>query len=223
MATAFFDHTASLLDDHISKLGTAEFVEISDEKSIWDACLQVLTEGFGMVKNQDDFPLGILNGELAVKLLGHEGALSQYRDRLIPIALSPPDTPMGTILHLLLEIGSIPWFVLMTDNKCVGIVPSISIAQGFSRYFRPRAEVSRVFWNHLWQLKTDITGSIIDDRIPNRPEGPPNCYCCPDLLNSQRPHRLQRFQLKNRDNRGNLVCPDHPNQRVMASAGCTAC
>jgi hypothetical protein len=68
--------TQSLLDSPISQFAQQDICELKTSMNVSAACQQVLMKGVGVVRNDEDFPLGVLTGALALRLLGQQGSLS---------------------------------------------------------------------------------------------------------------------------------------------------
>ena len=221
MSSEYYNVNESILTEEIGSLQVKDLILVSDEADVSDVCLEVLTEGERVVENEDHFPLGVLDRELAANLITQEGSLSQYLDCLDPIAFCTPDTQILTLMYAVHELGSIPWFVLKTEQTFNGLVAPSAIFNAFAKYFRSQQRTGKSFWIDLRRNRSLTYPSLIDPVIPN--PGPPNCYCCPFQLNSHKPHRLQHHEIKRVDSKGNYLCPKHPGQRVSQSINGAAC
>jgi len=207
-----YSATETILAQAISDFAITDFFEIDDSADVADVCRRVLTEGVGLVKNQDDFPLGIFDLDVAARLIGKEGPLSTHTRSLVRIAIAPPETDVRTLMSALQEIGGVPWFVLMKEGRYSGLVTPIAILGRFLQHFREEPEQAIAFWsNHR--------NSLI--KAPN-PASPKFCFCCPQSLDGKKPHRVEMNDVITNVS-GDEVCPHHQPTEVFPSLNCTAC
>jgi hypothetical protein len=207
-----YSATETILTQAISEFATTDYFEIPDSAEVADGCRRVLTEGVGLVKNEDDFPIGILDLNVAARLIGEQGSFSEHTHSLLRIAIAPPETDVQTLMSALPEIGSVPWFVLMKDGQYSGLVTPTAIFERFLAHFRQQPQQATVFWNNH-------RNSLIKAPAPANPSF---CYCCPKPLGGTKPHRVEANDVITNVS-GDDVCPYHLSTEVKPSIGCTAC
>lgn len=206
--------TETILTQTISEFATTDFVEIADEANVTPVGIQVLTGGkIGLVKDSDNFPLGVLDVEVAARLIGKEGQLREHLSSLARIAVAPPETSVQKLMSAVQEIRSVRWIVLRSEGQNFGLVTPRSILKTFSLHFAQQSEqAAEAFWNGL-------RNSLI--KAPP-PADPIVCYCCSVSHHGRKPHRVQPGDVVTNVS-GDDVCRDHPSTIVIPSIDCTLC
>jgi hypothetical protein len=201
---------------------TEHIIELGDDMMAREACERVLTRGIALVRrNEDGFPLGLIDARLALRWLDEEFRLSERVSHLISVVTAAPHYPMRTILLDVLSDGVPHWYALLEQKCLVGVLPPSIVSDCLIHFLKGNQEGAGHYFEMFHNGERGQT--LIDSVDPSGGAAQPPCFCCPDVYSGQKPHRVDGKMVSMPDAWGSYYCPYHKRTRINKDLTCTLC